>query len=435
MNFSSFVSIPLKELGEFKNGVNFSGESKGQGLKLINVKDIYTDSPTIDFSRLDNVDLGDKNNIQKFFVQKDDLFFVRSSVKRDGIGVVIRSNRDDLETIHCGFVIRFRLTSSVVDASFLTYLLRSPSYREKIKNLSGGSAITNISQDSLGELQIAVPPLSVQHKIAAVLSTYDGLIENNQRRIAILEEMSRNLYREWFVHFRFPGSENVRLTDSALGMIPEEWIVVPIGAFAIAKGGKRLPKGKELQEHKTAHPYLRVKDFGINRIDRSEIKYIDDETHQTVRKYTISNNDIYISIAGTIGRVGIVPKDLSGANLTENAAKICLRDSTLNQRLLLLYLQSPEGQAQIASKTVGTSQPKLALFRIEEILVPVAPAYIQEQIAPVLTSLNDLIENLEQSIDSLRRTRDLLLPRLVSGEIDVSDLEIAEVEELAVAGE
>ena len=94
-----------------------------------------------------------------------------------------------------------------------------------------------------------------------------------------------------------------------------------IGDIAQAKGGKRLPKGMGVQDEETGHPYLRVVDFGPDGIDRSEIKFITDEAFEYVSRYIITKDDIYVSIAGTIGRVGIVPDDLSGANLTENAAQ------------------------------------------------------------------------------------------------------------------
>src|SRR5215207_636122 len=166
-----------------------------------------------------------------------------------------------------------------------------------------------------------------------------------------------------------------------------------IGEIAAVKGGKRLPKGKSVLDEITEHPYLRVVDFRTDGLDQTSIKYIDKESQKAIWRYTITNNDVYISIAGTIGRVGIVPKSFSGANLTENAAKICEIKDSVDKRFLMYYLRGPEGQAQIASKIVGTSQPKLALFRIEEIEVPLPPLHVQSKIASTLSAYDDLIEN------------------------------------------
>lgn len=166
-----------------------------------------------------------------------------------------------------------------------------------------------------------------------------------------------------------------------------------IGEIADVKGGKRLPKGMVVQDQETSHPYLRVVDFNNDGIDRSNVKYINDDAFARVKRYTITNEDIYISIAGTIGRVGVIPKDLSGANLTENAAKITNINSDTDKIFLMYYLRSHLGQSEIASKVVGTSQPKLALFRIQELKVPQVPLPTQRKIAAILSSYDDLIEN------------------------------------------
>ncbi len=116
----------LGDLGAFRNGVNFERGSKGTGLCLINVKDIFRDSPKVDFTLLDKVDLGASRSIDRYFVEKGDIFFVRSSVKRDGIGYVVYSEQQNHQAVHCGFVIRFRHDSQKVNPIFLTYSLRSP---------------------------------------------------------------------------------------------------------------------------------------------------------------------------------------------------------------------------------------------------------------------------------------------------------------------
>ncbi|MDI6707433.1 MAG: restriction endonuclease subunit S, partial [Bacillota bacterium] len=183
---------------------------------------------------------------------------------------------------------------------------------------------------------------------------------------------------------------------------------VTIGDIADVKGGKRLPRGMSVQDEPTAHPYIRVVDFTDDGLDRTNIKYITDSTYDKIKRYTISSEDIYISIAGTIGRVGIVPKDLSGANLTENAAKISNIDKSYDRQFLVYYLRSPQGQAEIFSKIVGTSQPKLALFRIKEIRVPKVHLPTQRKIAAILSGYDDLIENNTRRIKNLEEMAQLI---------------------------
>ena len=183
---------------------------------------------------------------------------------------------------------------------------------------------------------------------------------------------------------------------------------VTIGEIADVKGGKRLPKGTTIQDEPTAHPYIRVVDFTDDGIDRTNIKYITSSTYEKIKRYTISCEDIYISIAGTIGRVGIVPQYLSGANLTENAAKITNIDKSFDRRFLVYYLRSPQGKAEITSKIVGTSQPKLALFRIKEIKVPKVSLTTQRKIAAILSAYDDLIENNTRRIKIMEEMAQLI---------------------------
>ena len=168
---------------------------------------------------------------------------------------------------------------------------------------------------------------------------------------------------------------------------------VKIGDVAKVKGGKRLPKGASVQDEPTAYPYIRIADFGENGINRSNIKFIEDRVQEQISRYTISEQDIYVSIAGTIGRVGLVPADLSGANLTENAAKITIISDEIDRRYLMYFLRGPIGQSAIKNQTGGTSQPKLALYRIEDIRFPCPGLSTQTAIGDILSAYDDLIDN------------------------------------------
>ncbi len=172
--------------------------------------------------------------------------------------------------------------------------------------------------------------------------------------------------------------------------------------FAEVKGGKRLPKGIFVQDEPTNHPYIRVTDFEKDRLCEDNIKYITDDVFEKIKRYIITDKDVYISIAGTIGLVGIIPKHLNNANLTENAAKICnINDLIMKHKYLMYYLRSINGQYEIQSKVVGTSQPKLALYRIEEIKIKTPNIKSQDKIAKVLSNYDDLIENNNKRINIL----------------------------------
>jgi type I restriction enzyme S subunit len=412
-------SVGLGEVAEFRNGVNYSKTNFGKGVKVIGVSD-FQNNVKASFGVLEEINPA--GVVRKEHYLKDgDILFVRSNGNRELIGRNMFVESPPPGVTHSAFSIRLRFVREDCLPRFYAYVLRSPLFRQSLSLHGGGTNISNLNQDILGRLRVPLPPSPIQHQIASILSAYDDLIENNTYRIKILEQMAQMLFQEWFINFHFPGHEHAKLVDSDLGL-PAGWAAKRIGEIAAVKGGKRLSQGKTVQDSATNHPYLRVTDMNESGVDISGIKYIDEEAFRPISRYTIASSDIYISIAGTIGRVGIVPSVISGASLTENAAKITeIREIT--QSILLYYLRSKNGQDQIASKVVGTSQPKLALFRIKEVTVPIPPKMLQERIEPFLADTQAQIELLQRKNYLLRKTCDMLLPKIVSGEVSVGQLE------------
>ncbi len=202
--------------------------------------------------------------------------------------------------------------------------------------------------------------------------------------------------------------------------IPENWCWVTIGAIASVKGGKRIPKGNKLVEYKTDHPYIRVTDFDNRSIATEQVKYIDEETFKLIRNYTISTQDVYISIAGTIGKVGIIPDDLDGANLTENAAKIT-NIRGVEKNFLLWLLESEVAQSQMRDATISTTQPKLALFRIENVKFPLSPLTEQQRIVSRIESLfsklDEAKEKAQAVVDGFELRKSAILHKAFTGEL------------------
>lgn len=176
---------------------------------------------------------------------------------------------------------------------------------------------------------------------------------------------------------------------------------IALGSVAEVKGGKRLPKGSSLQQTPNTHPYLRIVDFVSGGINQTNLLYVPDSVYPTISRYVVEPEDVFISIVGTIGVVGIIPDNLRGANLTENAARIRVNCDVYNPRFLMYFLMSPKGREQISSLTVGSTQPKLALFRIQEIQVPSIPIGDQLKIVSILNTLDRCIENLQSQNTTL----------------------------------
>ncbi|UUS56578.1 MULTISPECIES: restriction endonuclease subunit S [unclassified Acinetobacter] len=186
----------------------------------------------------------------------------------------------------------------------------------------------------------------------------------------------------------------------SLDNLPVEWLSLPIEKVAEVKGGKRLPKGKTFSSEKTKHPYIRVTDMGNGSVDLSDLRYIDEETYQHISNYIISIDDLYISIAGTIGLVGSIPDCLDGANLTENAAKICNLQG-IERPYLKYVLNSQIAIDQFDDKVTSSGQPKLALFRIRDCRFPYPPLAEQQEIVRQLDMMLAQVEQIKARLDAI----------------------------------
>jgi type I restriction enzyme S subunit len=275
-------------------------------------------------------------------------------------------------------------------------------------------------------MEVCIPPLPIQRRIAGILSAYDDLIENSQRRIKILEEMARRLYREWFVHFRFPGHEGCMLVESPLGEIPEGWEVVDLGTVCVnPKGIQTGPFGSQLHESDYSAegvPVVMPKDLIDYRIRVQGVAFIPEETAHRLDRHRMQSGDIVYGRRGDIGRRAfIMPHQVGWLCGTG-----CLRIRPDPQLVDPWYLFNALGQddvvALIRGRAQGVTMPNLNTSLLETVPLRLPPSNLQCQFSALSYPLATARENLSATIDNLRRTRDLLLPRLLSGQIDVEAL-------------
>jgi len=177
--------------------------------------------------------------------------------------------------------------------------------------------------------------------------------------------------------------------------LPEGWAWSRVQTIASVKGGKRVPKGYSVTDEKTNHAYIRVTDMKNNTISLDSLKFISDEVYSKISTYVISKNDLYVTIAGTIGNVGEVPDELDGMNLTENAVKVC--NISIDKSYLCKVLSSDFVQKQFRFQTHQVTMAKLALERILDTLIPIAPLYEQNRINHRVFELTKQIEELQCS--------------------------------------
>ncbi len=323
-------------------------------------------------------------------------------------------------------LVQYRANSKYLDNKFLLYAFQENDLQSQIKALGSGATVEHMRVPDAEKLTLRLPPLTMQHTIADILSAYDDLIENNARRIAVLEEMAQMLYDEWFVKFRFPGYERVKMVESELGMIPEGWEVARLGDIAIEIRRSINPESVDPET-----PY-----FGLEHLPRKSIALADWGTAKTVQstKLVFKKGEILFGkIRPYLHKVGIAPLD-----------GVCSSDTIVigakqdQYRSLLLNCVSSDHFVAFASKTSqGTQMPRANWDVLATFIIAIPPPELLSLFNDFVESTVDSIINIIFSNRNLRRTRDLLLPKLISGEIDVSswvgeDAEVA-AQELAAS--
>jgi type I restriction enzyme S subunit len=313
----------------------------------------------------------------------------------------------------------FRHRDGISDPGYVVYLARTDIVRKPAeKSMSGASGRQRADLNTVKDLQVPAPPLPTQRKIAAILSAYDDLIENNTRRIAILEEMARLLYREWFVHFRFPGHEQVKMVDSPLGPIPKGWEVVKFSDIVTLL--RRGIKPHEFGDETFAHYSFPAFDTGcMPLLERGE----------TIRssKYLVDKDNVLLSkLNPRIPRIWLPFPDSDYRAIASTEFLVLLPKKSPTRSYLFSLCRSSEFLGDFAALTLGTStshqRVKPQDFLNMDTVLP--PQTLIGAFSDLANPMLETIHTLRLKNANFRRTRDLLLPRLISGEVDVLELKI-----------
>src|SRR5919202_2661433 len=410
-----------------KNGLTRPKKVRGTGYKMVNMGEIFA------YNRIRNpvMDLVPMNESEqmKYSLKPGDLLFARQSLVASGAGkcsIVLETPEITTFESH---LIRVQLDLKKAVPLFYYYYFSSPAGKGNVQSLVMQVGAAGIRGSELAKLPVPHPPLPIQCKIAAILSAYDNLIENNTRRIEILEEMARSIYREWFVKFRFPGHEQVKMVESELGLIPEGWEVTSIGNHINTQKGYAF-KSSWYQEQ--GRKIVKVSDFTDDSIDISKLVSISEEIAGQYKKHELKANDIIIQTVGSwasnpqsvVGKVIRVPNIAAKTLLNQNAEKIIPKES-INQSFLFYSIKNERFKSYIIGCAQGAaSQASITLDAIREFKILLPPSSFLDFLVDFVSPMWKLINNLEDKNLNLRCTRDYLLPRLISGEIDVENLDI-----------
>lgn len=408
----------LGELGELKNGVNFGRNDFGKGFPIINVTNLFRGK----YATTDNLDEIKEETLktpENYFLKKGDLLFTRSSLKHSGTGQAAMVNQLPKEkTLFSGFIIRFRKNpNSNINEEYLNYLVRSKIYRDYMKQIMAETTITNINQPFLANLPIIIPSPKEQKFIAKLLSGLDNRGELNNQTNITLEDIGQALFKHWFVDFEFPNengapfkSNGGKLIDSELGKIPEKWNIAMIKDLVSLSKKTVLP----MNSPETDFCHYSIPNYDINKrpiIQKgSEIlsnKFIVQENSilvsklnpDTPRVWAVKNPST-LSISSTEFLVFIAHKHYSFAYFTFISSQV---------------KQLMKGLVTGTSKSHQRVNPKDIL----KLPIIMPPLEVLEKFEKITKDIIPFIERTTQENIVLERTRDSLLPKLMSGEIRI----------------
>ena len=403
VDFESLFATPSR------NGVYKSKDHHGSGVPIVNMGELFA------FNRIGNQPMSlirmSDAEMDKSGLMDGDLLFGRRSLVEEGAGKCSMVYKPAGPLTFESSIIRVRLNRAIADPEFFFNYFRSPIGRSRIRAIVGGAAVKGIRGSDLKLIKVHVPPIDEQIAIRQVVALYDDLITTNQRRIALLEDAARRLYREWFVHLRFPGHESVPVKDG----VPEGWAKLPLGDVAEITMGQS-PESKYYNTDGDGLPFHQgVSDFGH--------RFVKHETDTKQATRIAEAGDILCSVRAPVGRLNFTRDKIAiGRGLS------AMRSRTGHQSLLFYQLDALfVEEDMIGGGAIFASVGKKELFG-QLILQP--STSIATTFNRLVSDLDLQIENLDSQNQELAKARDLLLPKLMSGQLDVSG--IALPDEVAV---
>ena len=304
------------------------------------------------------------------------------------------------------------INQDIAHPYYLYRLLRS----FDLSGLDSGASIPSMTSKTYYGIKVQLPPLTTQQKIASILSAYDNLIQNYKKQIEALQTAASELYKEWFVRFRFPGHQTTKFENG----IPEGWKVERLGNLFEITSSKRVYEEDYVNE---GIPFYRSKEI-IELSNNQEITtelFISNELYNKFKnKFGVpKENDILITSVGSIGNSYQVRKEDIFYFKDGNLTWIKSSSNKALSKYLIYWLKSDLGKNTLISSTIGTSQSALTIEKLKAIKILVPELNILEKFEQKVSSFDTKIQILNKQITNLTQQRDLLLPRLMSGKLEV----------------
>lgn len=416
--FESLYEIPSR------NGLTKPRGIRGNGYKMINMGELFA------YGRINNPDMDlvplTLKELENFQVKEGDLLFARQSLIASGAGkcsIVIKCPE---VTVFESHLIRVRLNKEKCNPLFYYYYFSSPIGIEKTQSLVSQVAAAGIRGSELSKLMVHYFKKEKQDKIAKILSNYDDLIENNNKRIKILEEMAQKIYKEWFVDFKYPGHETATFKDTELGKIPEEWTIEKVSDISLLYKGKSYTSSDLVK--KNGLPFLNLKcierDGGFKR---DGLKYFDGKYKDS---HIVLPEDIIMAVTDMtqerrlVARPARIPHNWYKKYIMSMDLVKLVPNLDMNKTYFYCLLKYSGFSDDVKNYANGANVLHLDPQNIEKYKLIIASKELREKFGNIVKQIYDKIDVALLKNEKLKQSRDMLLPRLISGEIDVEHMEI-----------
>lgn len=398
VKFSTLYEIPSR------NGLTKPSRIRGSGYKMINMGELFANSRIYDIP-MELVPLTDSEKIN-CKVERNDLLFARQSLVLEGAGKCSIVMETSSMTVFESHLIRVRLNLKKAYPPFYYYYFASS--LSPITSIVSQCAQAGIRGSDLGELYVDLPPVDTQHRIADILSAYDDLIEDNQKQIKLLEETAQRLYKEWFVDLRFPGHVHTKITDG----VPEGWEKSTVaGVSSVLRRGISPRYNENGKSTVINQKCIRQTVVTFDESRRQEKPYPEDLNLQD------SDTVICSTGTGTLGRVGQIFGDYPDTTFDSHVTLVRANERFGKQYLFQLLKAR---QTYLMGMGKGsTNQLELSRGTIQDLEIYVPSEKVLDQFEQVAQPIHDKINIISKCIMQLQTARDRLLPKLMSGEVEV----------------
>ena len=401
-------NVPLMSLADIAESVRYGYTASASdieiGPKFLRITDIVP--PQIDWNTVPYCEI-DEKNFAKFSLAPGDLVIARTGATV-GYAKLIRNN--DETSVFASYLVRVRVDPDKADPGYVGRIVESDVYKRFVLSHIGGAAQPNANAKILSSFKLPIPERQVQIRIASILSAYDDLIENNQRRIQLLEQSAQLLYKEWFVHLRFPGHEHVTINDG----VPEGWERKTIADVCETVGGG-TPSTKVSEYWGGDVTWIVPTDVTKNDcliLLDSERKITERGLRESSAKL-VPPNTILMTSRASVGFFALMDIEVC---TNQGFINIIPHDEEMRMYLLFNLMSRV---AEIRSNAKGTTYPEISKgrFRQMDIIIPTKNLIVD--FAKSVCDIMQQIRYLKHSTLKLTQARDLLLPRLMNGEISV----------------